>query len=345
MKSAFKNLILYCLTVAILVLFVSCEWNLNRYDLLTKEETDATSENAEVQIDTPTSAEQETSIPQETVSSEMIPETTTEEPIVPQETLPEEQITTPEPFETTTENIIPEGSTSSEESVSSEEITIPQETTTPQEITNSQETTSWEETTTPELPHVHILINGQCVCGYAIVLETESLFDNDKDGDVDMFYFSSVLPERFTSKNAIHFGADEYDSGLSSWVGISYEGADTYYFCRNDRKSYIVYEVEVAKAGVYEMAICQRMEDTEVYGAKFTVNEDSDEKYTYATSYQFANEQDMTEVCKNTSTMNSYMFGIKLKLVAGVNYIKIELAPGIESGQYFRDFYLVKTSK
>ena len=247
MKSAFKPLILYCLTITILLSFVSCEWNLNRYDLLTKEETDAASENAEVQIDTPTSTQPETVILQDTVSSEMIPETTTPESLPPQETTFEVQVTTPEMPEDTTEEVIPEESTSPEESenfeeiTSREEITIPQETTI-KEVTKPQETTVPAEITTPEPPHEHTFINGQCVCGCVLILENESLFDNDKDGNKDIFSFSAVLPERFTYKNAIHFGADEYDDYLSLKVGIG----DTYYFCRNDKKSYIVYAVEVA---------------------------------------------------------------------------------------------------
>ena len=349
MQTAFKKFVLYFLAGVLLLTLASCEETSNGF--LNAIGGTNTSDSI------PTIAEAEDRIP------EIIPEETTPEATSPkeensgddeqtttvtdfdessvQQTTPEEMISTDITLEQETPEI-----TNPEETTTTVETTTFEQTTTPEEgMGEPQETTVPEETTTPEPPHEHIMINGQCVCGYAIVLENESLFDNDKDGDMDIFYFSSVLPERFTAKNALHFGADEYDSGLSSWVGISYEGGDTYYFCRNDRKSYIVYEVEVAQAGVYEMAICQRMKDTEVHGAKFTVNEDSDEKYIYATSYQFANEQDMTEVCENTSTMSSYMFGIELELAAGVNYIKIELAPGIESGQYFRDFYLVKTSK
>ena len=176
-------------------------------------------------------------------------------------------------------------------------------------------------------------------------MENVSQYDNDGDGNKDVFYFSSVLPERFTSKNAIHFEAGEYMPYLSSWVGTPYEAGDNYYFCRSDRKSYIVYEIEVAEAGVYEMAIYQRMKDTELRGAKFTVNEGSDVKYTLSTSYQFITEQALTEVCEGTTALASYMFGIELELVAGINVIKIELGPGIVDSQYFREFYLIKASE
>ena len=277
--------------------------------------------------------EQETTIPD--VDTPSVEQTTPEEMVSPDVTLEQ---TTPEITE-------PDETTPFEEITTPKEVIKPQETTTPEEVTKPQETTILEETTPPEPPHEHTIINGQCQCGYVVVLENASLFDNDKDGNMDIFYFSAVLPERFTAKNAVHFGADEYDTGLSLWTGIFYKGRDTYYYCREDRRSYMMYAVEVAQSGIYEMAICQGIENTELRGAKFTIENESGEIYSFAISYQFTNEQDMASVCEDPQTMASYMFGIELELAAGVNYIKIELAPGIESSQYFRDFYLVKTSK
>ena len=354
MKFAARHLILYCLTVAILGMMVSCNWNSNRREDSINEGT--VTDAVPIITDTFTPTEPELTIPEETTTSAIIAEGTPLEPIAPQETTPDVQTSTEEITENTTtkENVIPEEITTPEGITTSEEITTPGEITTPEEITTSEEITTPEEITppeeittpeevTPDPPHKHTIINGQCACGFVLVVENASLYDNDQDGKADIFYFSSVLPERFTSESVVHFRADEYEPDLSSRVGVSYEGGETHYYCRKDKKSYIVYAVEVAEAGVYEMAVHQRMKDLDVHGAKFTIDEGGAEKYSFATSYQFATEQALMEICG--SMTSSYMFGIQLELSAGVNYIKIELPPGVENSQYFRDFYFVKTSK
>ena len=354
MRTVFQKFVLCFLAGILLFSLVSCEQRSNGFLNLggRSEESDTISTIAKAE-----------DVLQETIPNETVLETTIrkeenpgeieQEPTIPDVDTPSVEQTTPEEMvspDVTSEQTPPE-ITEPDETTTFEEITTPKEVIKPQETTTSgetippQENTTPEEVTTPEPPHVHTIINGQCVCGYVLVLENVSSFDNDKDGNKDIFYFSAVLPECFTSKNAIHFGADEYDDYLSSDIGFLHDEGDIYYFCRKGRKSYIVYVVEVAQTGVYDMAICQRIKDTEVYGAKFTVENESGEVYSFAMSYQFANEQDMASVCEDSQTMASYMFGIELELAAGVNYIKIELAPGIEEGQCFRDFYLVKTSK
>ena len=371
MRTAFKILISYFLTVAVLFSLVSCEWNLAG-ETDSNDDTDITDtmpDITEVQNvtteTTPNEAASEKtttshfdeippaqSTPGETVTTNDVLEQTTPQETEPGRTTAWEEVTSPE--QTITSEVI----TTFEEITTSKETTDPEEITTPEEITSPEVTTSFaetettypqnttfpEETTTPELPHEHKIVNGQCVCGYVLVVENVSQYDNDGDGEKDVFYFSSVLPERFTAKGVIHFEAGEYMPS-SRWVGTPYEAGDNYYFCRNDRKSYIMYEIEVAEAGIYELAIYQRMKDIGLRGAKFTVNEDSDEKYAIATSYQFDTEQALIEVCEGRTALASYMFGIRLELVEGVNSIKIELGPGIADGQYFREFYLIKMSE
>ena len=331
MKLAFKSLISYCLTVIVLITSVACEWNLNRdgEHAAGTTVTEATSGIIETQGDTSALTDSELTIPEQTTSNATASDQTLPEESIPQETTTDVQISTPEFSENTTE-----------ENITPEEITTPQQITEP----IPQETTSFEEVTTQTPSHEHKLVNGQCECGFVLVVENESLYDNDKDGCEDIFEFSAVLPEKFDSKNTVCFGADEFDTGLSSWVGKSYAGDEEYYYCRNDRKSCIVYVVEVAQAGVYEMAILQRMKDTKVYGAQFTIGAEGAEEYSFAISYRFDTEESLMEICES-ATMTSYMFGIRLELAAGVNYIKIELASGVESGQYFRDFYLLKISE
>ena len=341
MKTAFKTILLYCLAVVVLFSLVSCERGLGGV-------TDSAGK-ADKNDTAPTVTTTQDTIPEITISESVVETTTTDtfaqdtmtltfdetsgEQTTPVQTIPTDGTSEP----TAPEETVPEKTTAYEE------ITVPEEVTTLEEATTPRHTTITEETTTPELPHEHSIVNGQCVCGFVLVVENTSLYDNDGDGNKDVFCFSSVLPERFTSNNAIHFEAEDFIPDLSLKVGTSFEGGDMYYYCRNDRKSYIVYEIEVSDSGVYEMAIYQRMRDTDVHGAKFIVNEGSTSKYSVATSYQFSTEQALVEVCWGTA-MTSYMFGIELELVAGVNYIKIELAPGVENSQYFRDFYLVKTS-
>ena len=317
MKTVFKILILYCLTLAILFSGTSCEKDAKREEGSSQEDAVVVTQGVtDTQGTTLTEANSETSPFDVTTPEETISEVTE-----PEETAPEEsttETTMPEPIEP--------------------EATEPNTDTSLEDVFQS---TISEETTTPEPPHKHTLVNGQCACGYVPVVESVSSYDNDNDGKNDAFYFSPVLPEAFKTGGVICFSAGEYVDYMSFGVGITWE--DYCYYCRTDKKSYIVYEIEVAEAGIYEMAIHQKMKDCEERGAKITVNEGSVNAYSIQTSYQFATEEALEQICENAATMSSYMFGIELELAAGVNYIKIELASGVKGNQYFRDFYLVKT--
>lgn len=319
MKPAFKVLILYCLTLAVLFSGTSCEKDAKREEGSSQEESAAVTQAV---TDTQGTALTETT-PEPPPFDVTAPEGTIPEVTEPEETIPEEsttETTTPEPIEP--------------------EVTEPNTDTSWEDISQS---TTPEETTAPKPPHEHTLINGQCACGYVTVVESISSYDNDNDGKNDVFYFSPLLPKKFKSDDVIQFSAGEYTK--ASYVGESIvsEGENfNYWYCRDGKKAYLIYEVEVAEAGIYKMAIHQKMKDCEERGAKITVNAGSENAYSIETSYQFSQE-DLLMACDNEQSMSSYMFGIELELAAGVNYIKIEAASNTENNQFFREFYLVKT--
>lgn len=334
MKFAFKTLVLYFLTVSILLTMVSCEWNLNENDTETENETttETVTTPSDTATDTSVLSEAEPTIPEETTSAVSSSEITTPEETPGQETTPDIEVTTEQ---------IPEVTTPEEDTTTNENITF-DEGTTPEEMTTPKETTTPEKTTTPEPPHEHTLHNGQCNCGFVPVVQNASSYDNDNDGNNDVFQFTPILPQRFTSADAIHFEAGEYDDGLSGRVFPAQEGGEPYYYCRKETTSYIVYEINVEEAGIYELAIHQRMESGTEHGAKITVNKGRANEYSMQTSYQFATDEELSYVCNNQNVMSSYMLGIRLELLKGINEIKIEVASNTDEGQYFRDFYLVK---
>ena len=186
-------------------------------------------------------------------------------------------------------------------------------------------------------------MNGQCACGDIPVVEKASEYDNDKDGENDRFYFSPRLPEKFNTDDAIFLSAGNFVKRESSWVGeeLLANGQDKCWYCREDRKpSYLLYVIDVPVAGMYEMAIYTVLDDDGLArGAKYTVND----SYSFQTSYQFTNEEELQTVKENSETLSSYLFGIKIELEAGTNIIKIEGASDTEHNQLFRAFYFVKT--
>ena len=193
------------------------------------------------------------------------------------------------------------------------------------------------------------MVNGQCACGFIPVIENISVYDNDKDGKGDVFYFSPVLPERFgDEENVISFSAGDYHP--EKFFEVGFARVNKYYGCWQCKekilKSYIVYEIEVAEAGIYEMAIHTRLEDGDTVerGAKYTVNEGSENAYSLEISYQFATQEELVAARDNDKTVSSYMFGIELKLEAGINTIKIEAASQSPKNQKFCDFYFVKVA-
>lgn len=314
MKKAFKNLILYCLAAAMLLSVTSCH-----LDILKDKPI-------ETEQGTPEAATPQ-STPETTVSQET-PEATTPEVTTPEETAPQETTASQETT-TLTETTTLEETTPPEETTTSDEITIPEESTIPQE-------------TPPAPPHEHIFVNGACACGEIFVLAKASIYDNDKNGDADIFYFSPCLPERFRANDAISVSAEKYDK--KDYFGVRYasvSGHHKFWYCQEGKESYMNYQIEVPEAGTYELAIYTVLEyPNRSYGAKYTVND----VYSVQTSFDFT-EEELAQTCESGDTMSAYMFGIIIELKAGVNTVKIEAASNTASNQLFCAFYFAKITK
>ena len=201
----------------------------------------------------------------------------------------------------------------------------------------------------------HKYENGICVsCGRAEnaqepipVVEKTSNYDNDGDGAKDVYFFTTVLPEKFKSEDTIHLWMDEYEADLSSnYVPESmFSGNYNHVYFDEGQGQYAVYKITVSQAGVYEMAIHTRLKDTKERGGKYTVNEGTEHEYSFETSFQFATDEEVYAARENEYTMSSYMYGMYLELQEGDNYIKIELASGGEKSMHWREFFFVKVEE
>ena len=308
MKRIFSCILFGCLTAAILLTIVSCTPNGNGEPTPTAEES------------TPNILEQIT--PNPTPSEEIIPEGTAPEEII--ETTSAET-TSAETTSAETTSIEAQTQTSppiiDSQEPPLEETTTPRETATPEETTIPEETATPEQTTQP-------------------AVENTSAYDNDHNGVRDIFYFWPTLPERFENGDTLHFSAGYSVQASGMGTGSVTDGENyQYWYCREGRNSYILYQIEVDEAGIYELAIHQRMRDTEERGAKITVNNG---EQVLQISYRFATNEELLLVCDNEKSMSSFMFGIVLELKEGINTVKIEAAGATEKNQYFRDFYLIK---
>ena len=363
MKTAFKILMLYCLTVAMLFSTVSCNQSFKNEETVAKKETStqAITPQSKPKETTPEETTLEETIPEETTAKDVLLEPTETETTPHEESTPEEETSKAEVTQTTTvtEEITssqePEQETTTEETTTEEttteetttEETTTEETTTEEtttEKTTTEETTT-EEPTPPEPPHEHVFVEGQGACGETFVVEKESVFDNNNDGKNDVFCFSPRLPDAFEADDAIVWLAGDYYPKKSSNVGKEFVGntKEECWFCKENTAtpSYIYYVIEVPESGTYKMAIYTVLDDEgAVRGAKYTVND----AYSFETSYQFASNEELDAVVENENSISSYMFGMQIELQAGVNTIKIESASNIENNQQFRAFYFVKVA-
>ena len=195
------------------------------------------------------------------------------------------------------------------------------------------------------LPHEHEIVDGKCECGFIPVFENASVYDNDGDGKNDVYLFTPIIPEKFTSEDVVHVWAGDYDKNLSSSYVSCAQFNTPHWYCGEGYDEFIVYKVTVAEAGIYEMAIHTRLKDTKERGAKYTVNEGTANEYSFETSFQFATDEDVYAAFENEYTMSSFMYGIYLNLEAGDNYIKIEESSKSPKSQHFRDFFFVKVEQ
>ena len=193
-----------------------------------------------------------------------------------------------------------------------------------------------------EIPHEHEMVDGKCECGFIPVFENASVYDNDGDGANDVYLFTPILPEKFKGEDAVHVWAGDYVPELSRLYVI----VDSFFpirewSCPTGSGDYYVYKVTVPETGIYEMAIHTHLWATKARGAKFTVNKDTENEYTFELSYQFTTEE-ASAAMENDYTRTSYMYGIQVELQAGDNYIRIEEPTQDLREFYFRNFYFVK---
>ena len=92
---------------------------------------------------------------------------------------------------------------------------------------------------------------------------------------------------------------------------------------------------------MYDLAVHYRIKDNKVRGAKFIVNEGTENEYAINHTYGWATTDDAFAVRNNDFLIGAYMTGLVLPLQEGENTITIRVADGVEKSQHFRDLYLV----
>ena len=198
--------------------------------------------------------------------------------------------------------------------------------------------------------HEHKVVDGKCAyCDYTFEYsEVKSLFDYDGVEGNDVFLFAAALPEKFAQEGVVFVSAWENQSTTHSAYDEVASGTNAYpdplpykhYYITKGKGEYLLYNVEVEKAGIYEMAIHIRLKDNVDRGAKFLVNEGTENEYYFETSYGWETKEDAFSTRNNEKLIGSYMYGIKIALQEGVNTIKITEA-SCDKTQHFRSFYFL----
>lgn len=189
----------------------------------------------------------------------------------------------------------------------------------------------------------HSYQNGTClVCGKKEIplYASNSYFDADGDGQKDVYYFSPELSKE--AEEGIHLWAGYYNATLSTHVNTVATSGISHWYVAADGSEYIVYNVTVPEDGIYEMILHMRLKDGSRRGAKYIINEGTAYEQIFQTSHEF--DAETLEAARN-DTVGTYMYGIRISLVAGVNTIKITAASSVSKTQHFRDFYFVKVSE
>ena len=188
----------------------------------------------------------------------------------------------------------------------------------------------------------HVYENGICSgCGDTPVplYSVPSVYDADGDGEPDVYNFSNKLIGVY--ENGIHVWAGDYlsDSKVSASTA---QNISHWYVTENQSPAqFILYKVTVPETGEYEMVIHLRMKDAQERGSKYTINAGTEYEYSFETSYGHTG-LNYTQL-RDSNTHGTYMYGIKVNLVAGENIIKIEQSSKSPKCQHYRDFYFVKT--
>lgn len=205
--------------------------------------------------------------------------------------------------------------------------------------------------------HVHTFTNNACTCGvkafanaannYGLTgaVEKASVYDGNKDGTNDKFYFAPTLASKFTATGAIHINAANYDTTLSASPSSSTsKNIKHFYVTENaDPAQCIVYKVTVSEAGLYDMAIHMRLKDNKERGTLYTVNDGTASEYSFETSFQPTDDAEIATM-RNADTESSYMYGMQIYLNEGDNYIMIEQSSTSPKCQHYRDLYFVKAA-
>ncbi len=163
-------------------------------------------------------------------------------------------------------------------------------------------------------------------------------YDIDGDGKKETYYFSSKLAQR--CKEGVYLWAGDYDNSLSTKVNKTKISGIQHWYVDPDGSQQLVYRVTVPTSGVYEMIIHTYLKTGETRGAKYIINAGKPWQETFQTSHSFSDSSYMA-VC-DPSTFSSYMYGIKVELVAGENTITITAATNSPKTQHYREFYFVK---
>lgn len=186
----------------------------------------------------------------------------------------------------------------------------------------------------------HTFQNSICtLCGEADIpfYVSNSNYDADGDGQKDVYYFSPQ--QNNASKEGIHVWAGDYDKTLSVFEQPLVVGGHQHCYVSANSTQQIVYYVTVPESGVYEMILHMRLKDGAERGAKYTFNEGTEYEQVFETSHAF---DDQTLELVRNETVGTYMYGVRVALVAGKNSIKITCASSSSKTQHFRDFYFVK---
>ena len=190
----------------------------------------------------------------------------------------------------------------------------------------------------------HVYENGICSgCGDAPVTlyPVPSVYDADGDGQTDIYNFSPELIDTF--QNGIHLSAGDYLPESRTSTAFA-QGIQHWYITENQSPAqFILYSVTVPETGEYEMVIHLRMKDAQERGTKYTVNAGTAYEYSFETSY--GHDGLNYSVLRDINTLTTYMYGVKVNLVAGENIIKMEQSSNSPKCQHYRDFYFVKTGE
>ena len=152
--------------------------------------------------------------------------------------------------------------------------------------------------------------------------------------------FSNVLPEKFQAESAVKFDCNNYDKDQSSGVQSFTELGITHRYTNpSEATAKLVFVVNVAEAGTYDLCIDMRMKDGNHRYNLFSVNGGE------AITMDFEIPADQLEGIRD-DTHSSFMTGYQVQLKEGQNTITITNPTGIDGlkTMHWRNLYLVKAA-